>query len=98
MAYVKEIKCTCLECKNIWFYGKEILKDEDALIMQQNLNKEKQQRACSDVMACTSCTGCGIPLIIALFIKPKKQTKYNISHCPNCKSAAVRQETIIHNV
>ena len=87
---IKETKCTCKGCGNIWFYGKkEILENKSQKM--KNFGAERHNIG-SDLMCCGGC-------LPALFI-PRQQTTplKDLNKCPKCNSSAVKKETVIHEV
>lgn len=87
---IKETKCTCSACGNVWYYGKE-----ESL---QNFSNKLESASSSmsnagkDMMCCTGC-------LPALFM-PQKQEKVvrDLNQCPNCNSKAVEKEDVVHDV
>ena len=49
---IKETKCTCTACKNVWFYGKE----EETKKKMNNLHNASRAMFC--------CSGCFIPALL----------------------------------
>ncbi len=87
---IKETKCTCQACGNIWFYGKQEYWQNKADRMQ-NFGKELEG-AGNDMMCCGGC-------LPAAFL-PKPQTKQvkDLNKCPKCNSSAVKKEEVTHEV
>lgn len=87
---IKETKCTCQACGNIWYFGKKELWDNKADRIS-NFGKEMNNLS-SDMMCCGGC-------LPALFI-PKEQVKQvkDLNKCPKCNSSAIRREEVIHEV
>lgn len=87
---IKETKCTCKGCGNIWFYGKKENQDNKRQKMK-NCSSELDNLG-SDLMCCGGC-------LPAMCI-PRKQTTSlkDLNKCPKCNSSAVKKETVIHEV
>lgn len=87
---IKETKCTCKACGNVWYYGKEeaITNFGEKL---QNVGSEMSNTG-KDMMCCTGC-------FPALFI-PEKQKKAvkDLNACPKCNSKAISKESVVHDV
>lgn len=87
---IKETKCTCKACGNVWYYGKS-----EAL---QNFGEQMQNagsdmgNAGKDMMCCTGC-------LPALFIPEKQKTQVrDLGQCDKCGSKAVSKEKVEHYV
>ena len=87
---IRETKCTCVACGNVWYYGKKELWNNRAERFENFGNK--LDNTSSDMMCCGGC-------LPAIFI-PKKQIKQvmDLNKCSKCNSTAVRKEEIIHEV
>ena len=87
---IKETKCTCLACGNVWYYGKaESLQNRG----QRMMNSANQSSNCSNDLLC--CSGCAP----ALFIPKAQQVPVkDLNKCPKCNSAAIKKEIVIHEV
>lgn len=87
---IKETKCTCQACGNIWYYGKE-----DSI---KNVGEKMESfgnslsNTSKDMMCCGGC-------VPALFI-PEKQEKdvKDLNQCQKCGSKAVKKEEVTHVV
>ena len=87
---IKETRCSCSACGNIWYYGKE---DLEKNIADQRENKSiKLDNLGTDLMCCGGCWP-------ALFM-PKRATKElkDLNKCPKCNSSAVKKEEVVHEV
>ncbi|WP_078429851.1 hypothetical protein [Alkalihalobacterium alkalinitrilicum] len=87
---IKETKCTCKACGNVWYYGKEdVTKNFGEKL--QNLGNEMSNTG-KNMMCCTGC-------LPALFI-PEKNLKevQDLDKCPKCSSKAINKEEIVHEV
>lgn len=87
---IKETKCTCMACGNVWYYGKKELWDNKGERLRNSANK--LDNLGSDMMCCSGC-------LPAIFI-PRKQIKQvrDLSKCSECNSKAVHKEEVIHEV
>lgn len=87
---IKETKCTCKACGNVWYYGKQELRK----LRNEKLNNlsSEMQNVGADMMCCSGC-------LPAAFL-PQHQTKKvkDLNKCPKCNSSAVEKETIVHEV
>lgn len=88
MKKIKETKCTCSACGNVWYYGKQETIQNKA---DRISNFGKQISNAGSDMAC--CSGC----LPAAFI-PKEQLKSvnDLNKCPKCNSVAIKKEIITH--
>lgn len=87
---IKETKCICQACGNIWYYGKV---DLEKNIADQKENKSIQlDNLGTDLMCCGGCWP-------ALFM-PKRAIKdvKDLNKCPKCNSSAVKKEEVVHEV
>lgn len=90
MREIKETKCTCKACGEVWFYGKEE-KWENAGEKMENCGNE-MSNAGRDMMCCSGC----LPAAF-LPIKPTKEVR-DLDQCANCGSRAVEKEVVVHRV
>jgi hypothetical protein len=87
---IKETKCTCQACGNVWYYGKSEEWENKA---NRLINTGSTIGEVSKGMAC--CGGC----VPALFIPPDQKIEVkDLDKCPKCNSTAMRKEEIIHEV
>lgn len=87
---IKETKCTCSACGNVWYYGKQELLE----------NRAKSIENCGSAMSNTGsdmmcCSGCAPAILI-----PKQQAVKvkDLNKCPKCNSSAIRKEEITHEI
>lgn len=88
--FVKETKCTCVACGNIWYYGKQELFQNK---MDRNINAGAElSNAGKDMMCCGGC-------LPTLFM-PREQLKQvkDLNKCPACNSSAIKKEQITHEI
>ena len=87
---LKETKCTCQVCGNIWHYGKgEYLQNKG----QRMINSANQSSNCSSDLLC--CSGCWP----AAFLPKAQQVPVkDLTKCPKCNSSAITREEVIHGV
>lgn len=87
---IKETKCSCSACGNIWYYGKGEAMENFGEKME-NFGKSMSNTG-TDMMCCGGC-------LPALFI-PDKQVKEvkDFNKCPECGSKAIKKEIVVHNV
>ena len=87
---IRETKCTCKACGNIWFYGKE----EERQVSQQEMENcgNSMSNSGKSMMCCTGC-------LPAVFI-PDKQVidVIDLDQCDECGSKAVEKEVVVHHV
>lgn len=90
MKKIKETKCTCQACGEVWYYGKEEALENFGERMQ-NLGSQMGNVG-SDLMCCTGC-------LPAAFL-PRHQVKdvQDLNRCPKCQSKAVKKEVVVHEV
>jgi len=87
---IKETKCTCQACGNIWYYGKREAWENRAKSME-NCGSSMSNTG-SDMMCCGGCAP-------AIFIpKQQKVQVKDLSKCPKCNSSAIRKEEVTHEV
>jgi len=90
MKKIKETKCTCKACNEVWFYGKQEALDNFGERMKNAGNT--MSNTGNDMMCCTGC-------LPAAFIPSKPTNKVkDLNRCPNCGSKAVKKETVVHEV
>ena len=82
---VKETKCTCEACHNMWFYGKEDSREQSS---------NKLHNVGKSLIVCGTC---GTPLGCLAWLIPDKKV-VDLGKCPKCGSRAVKKETVVHNV
>jgi len=86
---LKETKCTCRACGNVWYYGKgEYLQN----VGQSMINSANQHsNAANDLLCCAGCWP-------AAFL-PKNQVVpvKDLNKCPKCNSSAIIKEVVIHD-
>ena len=82
--YIKETKCTCNSCGNVFYYGKTDVLDNTAKLLD-NAGKEA---------AAASCCYCN-PFIDAT--KTKNSVR-DFSKCPKCGSKNITKEQITHEI
>jgi ribosomal protein L7/L12 len=95
---IKETKCVCQACGNIWYYGKQeeweirSKKFENAAIEMKNIGNSLSG-AGSSMMCCGGC-------FPAAFMPREQMASKNIikdlNKCPKCNSSAIKKETITH--
>lgn len=87
---IRETKCTCVACGEVWFYGKEDITAQSAEKMEHLGN---EMANCGKSMMC--CSGC----LPAIFIpeKPKINVR-DFDQCHNCGSKAIKKESVVHHV
>lgn len=90
MKKIRETKCTCKACGEVWFYGKEEAVKNFGERMQNVGNS--MSNAGSDMMCCTGC-------LPAAFLptKPTKDVK-DLNKCSKCGSKAIKKEVVVHEV
>lgn len=90
MKKIKETKCTCKACGEVWFYGKEeaIQNFGDKM---QNVGNSMSNTG-SDMMCCSGC----LPAAF-LPVKPTKDVR-DLNKCSKCGSKAVKKEVVVHEV
>ncbi|HLR58862.1 MAG TPA: hypothetical protein VK094_00090 [Pseudogracilibacillus sp.] len=87
---IKETKCTCNACGNIWYYGKAEKLENTGDKLQSAGNS--MSNAGKDMMCCTGC-------LPALFIPPAEEKKVkDLDQCSDCGSKAVKKEVVEHVV
>ena len=87
---IKETKCTCAACGNIWYYGKEELRRNKS---ERIKNSGREMSNLSNNMLC--CGGC----LPALFMPDKHIIPVkDLNKCPKCNSSAIKKEEIIHEI
>jgi len=87
---IKETKCICVACENIWFYGKEDVTEQRAKAFENTGNE--LSNAGKSMMCCSGC-------VPALLIPDKRIHKIrDLDECPQCGSKAVEKEVVIHHV
>jgi len=87
---IKETKCTCTACGNVWYYGKQELWENRGKRMQ-NFGKQ-MDNAGSDMMCCGGC------LPAAFIPKQQQEAVKDLNKCPKCNSSAVKKEEVVHEV
>ena len=87
---IKETKCTCQACGNVWYYGKgEYLQNKG----QRMINSANQSSNCSSDLLC--CSGCWP----AAFLPKAQQVPVkDLNKCSKCNSSAIKKEIVIHEV
>ncbi len=87
---IKETKCSCQACGNIWYYGKA----EESEISTQNMqNCGNATSNLGNEMMC--CGGC----LPALFIPPKQMIPVkDLKKCPKCNSSAIKKEEVAYEI
>lgn len=87
---IKETKCTCKACGEVWYYGKQEAIENFGERMK-NIGNQMSNTG-SDMMCCTGC-------LPAAFL-PRKQEKEvrDLNQCPKCGSKAVKKEEVVHEV
>lgn len=87
---IRETKCTCQACGNVWYYGKQEAWENKAKNMENCGNS--MSNTGSDMMCCGGCAP-------AVFIPQKQATQVkDLSKCPKCNSSAIRKEEVVHEV
>jgi len=87
---IKETKCTCQVCGNVWYYDKQEYLENKG---QRMINSANQNSNCSSDLLC--CSGCWP----ALFIPRAQQVPVkNLNKCPKCNSSAITKEEVVHNI
>jgi len=87
---IRETKCTCQSCGNVWYYGKTEEREVSAQNMQNCGNATSNL---GDSMMC--CGGC----FPAAFIPPKQAVPVkDLNKCPKCNSSAIKKEIVTHEV
>lgn len=87
---IKETKCTCSACENVWYYGKA----EEFENMGEKLQSagDSMSNIGKDMMCCGGCWP-------ALFMPQAEEKKVrDLDQCPNCGSRAVKKEVVEHVV
>jgi hypothetical protein len=87
---IKETKCTCQICGNVWYYDKQEYLENKG---QKMINSANQNSNCSSDLLC--CSGCWP----ALFIPRAQQVPVkNLNKCPKCNSSAISREEVVHTI
>jgi len=85
---IKETRCTCEACGNVWYYGKEEAWANAGEKLENFGNS--MSNAGKDMMCCGGC-------VPALFIPEKQEKKSkDLNQCQNCGSKAVKKEEVTH--
>lgn len=87
---LKETKCTCQACGNVWYYGKGEYLENKGQRMINSANRHGN--AANDLLCCAGCWP-------AAFL-PKNQEipVKDLNKCPKCNSSAVKKEEVIHDL
>ncbi len=79
---VRETKCICLSCGDVWHYNMADEFDQCANAMSNS----------GKAMMC--CGGC----VPALWLPKREKGKQDLTRCPKCKSRSFKKETVSHEV
>ena len=87
---IRETKCTCQACSNVWYYGKgEYLQNKG----QRMINSANRSSDITNDLLC--CSGCAP----AAFLPKAQQVPVkDLTKCPKCNSSAITREEVIHEV
>jgi hypothetical protein len=87
---IKETKCSCQACGNVWYYGKQEVQE----INRQNFSNFS--RSLSNVSnSAMCCSGC----LPAAYLPRQEEVKVkDLNKCPKCNSQAIKKEEVIHEV
>ena len=87
---IKETKCTCQACGNVWYYSWREHMENDG---QKMINSANQKSNCANDLLC--CSGCWP----ALFIPKAQQIPVkDLDKCSKCNSSAIKREVVVHIV
>ena len=86
---IRETKCTCQLCGNVWYYGKgEYLQN----IGQNMINSANRHgNAANDLLCCAGCWPA------AFLPKNQEVPVKDLNKCPKCNSMAIKKEEVIHD-
>ncbi|HHT9138412.1 MAG TPA: hypothetical protein ACFYEK_14360 [Candidatus Wunengus sp. YC60] len=86
---IKETRCTCQACGNVWYYGKgEYLQN----IGQNMINSANRHgNAANDLLCCSGCWPA------AFLPKNQEVPVKDLNKCPKCNSSAINKEEVIHD-
>jgi predicted nucleic-acid-binding Zn-ribbon protein len=87
---IREMKCTCQACGNIWYYGKQEI-EQNRLAETHNAGAALSN--CGKSMMC--CGGCAPALFIP---DASRRAVKDLDKCPKCGSAALVKEVVVHRV